>query len=252
MRTTAVDDDDNVLSSRPMKPAILIGVLALPVLFVACKSTPRNTPASESAPPAKRAALPIGSGFDYYLLNLSWSPEFCYSHPDAAECASHFTFVLHGLWPQNNDGTYPENCSNAPGPTDPSAFKDIYPDPGLLEHEWRAHGTCSGLDAGAFFTTARTAVHSMRSHLNSPASQHKHRCPLPKSSRSLRAPIRQSLATASPSAAAIISSPRSKSASTKPCTPSHAVPSAPAVPTPSASRPHAKGGPKISGPGHFS
>jgi ribonuclease T2 len=161
MRTTAVDDDDNVLSSRPMKPAILIGVLALPVLFVACKSTPQNTPASESAPPAKRAALPIGSGFDYYLLNLSWSPEFCYSHPDAAECGSHFTFVLHGLWPQNKDGTYPENCSNAPGPTDPSAFKDIYPDPGLLEHEWRAHGTCSGLDAGAFFTTARTAVHSI-------------------------------------------------------------------------------------------
>jgi ribonuclease T2 len=101
------------------------------------------------------------SRFDFYLLNLSWSPEFCYSHPSAAECATHSTFVLHGLWPQNNDGTYPENCSSAPGPPDPTKFNDIYPDQSLLQHEWRTHGTCSGLAADEFFTTARNAVHSV-------------------------------------------------------------------------------------------
>lgn len=131
------------------------------LLVASCKSSQPAATASNSASPAQRAAVPTGSGFDYYLLNLSWSPEFCYSHPNAAECASHSTFVLHGLWPQNNDGTYPENCSKAPGPSDPSTFSDIYPETGLLEHEWQTHGTCSGLSADAFFTNARNALHSV-------------------------------------------------------------------------------------------
>ena len=100
-------------------------------------------------------------GFDFYLLNLSWSPEFCHGHPNATECAAHATFVLHGLWPENTDGSYPERCSSAPGPADPGQFKDIYPDLGLLQHEWQTHGTCSGLSADAFFQTARSAFHSV-------------------------------------------------------------------------------------------
>ncbi len=136
--------------------------LCLVILVVAgCRSTP---PASqpEAAQPAQSSAESAGSGFDYYLLNLSWSPEFCYSHPSAPECAAHDAFVLHGLWPENNDGTYPENCSNAPGPADPGKYSDLYPDSGLLDHEWRTHGTCSGLSADAFFAAARTAYHSVR------------------------------------------------------------------------------------------
>lgn len=114
-------------------------------------------------------------GFDYYLLNLSWSPEFCDSHPSAAECASHDAFVLHGLWPENTDGTYPENCSNAPGPADPKEYSDLYPDIGLLEHEWQTHGTCSGMAADLFFSTAREAFRSVRipptlAHLKSQTS----------------------------------------------------------------------------------
>lgn len=143
-----------------MKPALYAAFLATLLLPAGCKST-QQSPSAISGAVEQRAALPTGSGFDYYILNLSWSPEFCYSHPDAAECASHSTFVLHGLWPQNNDGSYPENCSNASGPADPAAFKDIYPDAGLLEHEWHTHGTCSGLNADAFFATARAAVHSV-------------------------------------------------------------------------------------------
>ena len=99
--------------------------------------------------------------FDYYLLNLSWSPEYCHSHRAAAECTERASFVLHGLWPQNFDGTYPQNCSNASGPADPSRFSDLYPEPGLLRHEWRTHGTCSGLSPEAFFTAARQAFHAV-------------------------------------------------------------------------------------------
>jgi len=149
---------------RCMKHAILPAAFALFLTLSGCKAAPKAespSPGPSAAAANARPQVATGSGFDYYLLNLSWSPEFCYSHPNAAECASHPAFVLHGLWPQNTNGSYPENCSNAPGPADPTSFSDIYPDQGLLEHEWRTHGTCSGLGANDFFTTARTAYKSI-------------------------------------------------------------------------------------------
>jgi len=95
--------------------------------------------------------------FDYYLLTLSWSPEFCYSHRDKPECQSgHHGFVVHGLWPQYEDG-YPENCSTAPGLANPGELADLMPDAGLVAHEWTTHGTCSGLDAENYFKLLRRA-----------------------------------------------------------------------------------------------
>ena len=100
--------------------------------------------------------------FDYYVLALSWSPEFCHSHPTKPECASgKFRFVVHGLWPQYADG-YPENCSTAPGLADPSRMTDIMPDTGLVAHEWTTHGTCSGLDADAYFKLVRQTFGSVK------------------------------------------------------------------------------------------
>ncbi len=141
-------------------------LLALLLSIAGCnprpQPTPEPTPRPQQATASAQQAPPTApQNFDYYLLNLSWSPEFCATHSTAAECAQHPAFVLHGLWPQNKDGTYPQNCSNAPGPADPSQYSDIYPDPGLLQHEWQTHGTCSGLSPDAFFTAARTAFHSV-------------------------------------------------------------------------------------------
>jgi len=102
--------------------------------------------------------------FDYYLLTLSWSPEFCHSpvHADKPECQSgHYGFVVHGLWPQNAEG-YPEHCSNAPGLANPAEFADIMPDAGLVAHEWSTHGTCSGLDAEDYFKLLRQAFTSIK------------------------------------------------------------------------------------------
>src|SRR5262252_5239962 len=66
--------------------------------------------------------------FDYYLLTLSWSPEFCNSHAGKPECQSgHHGFVVHGLWPQYTEG-YPERCSSAPGLSNPAEMEDIMPD----------------------------------------------------------------------------------------------------------------------------
>jgi len=150
-----------------MKNASILAIILLPLLLLGCNTSkaPTQSPNTAQQPPRQQTripqAVPSDPPFDYYLLNLSWSPEFCEAHPTARECAQHPAFVLHGLWPQNANGTYPQNCSNAPGPSNPAAYRDIYPDPGLLRHEWKTHGTCSGLSPDAFFTLARRALHSI-------------------------------------------------------------------------------------------
>ena len=99
--------------------------------------------------------------FDFYLLNLSWSPEFCATHPGNAQCAARPGFVVHGLWPQNNDGTFPENCGGMPKPPNTAAYLDIMPTIQLIVHEWRAHGTCTGLNPEGYFSQVRAAFRSV-------------------------------------------------------------------------------------------
>lgn len=149
---------------RNVLPSIALVLLCA---LAACKSVPySNSSGISTAGATPKAASPhlaaATGSFDYYLLNLSWSPEYCHSHPDAAECARRSTFVLHGLWPQNNDGSYPQHCQASAAAPDASQFSDIYPEPGLLMHEWQTHGACTGLSGNDFFTAARTAYLSVK------------------------------------------------------------------------------------------
>ncbi|HEX6611374.1 MAG TPA: ribonuclease T, partial [Hyphomicrobiaceae bacterium] len=92
--------------------------------------------------------------FDYYTLVLSWSPTYCAGQRDREEqqCnprdGRHYAFVLHGLWPQHERG-WPENCPTRDRPFVPrptiDRMLDIMPSPRLVIHEYRKHGTCSGL-----------------------------------------------------------------------------------------------------------
>ena len=94
--------------------------------------------------------------FDYYLLSLSWSPEFCYSHPGSPECDKHLGLIVHGLWPQYDGASAgPEHCGNQPGPSNPDSLLDIMPTASLVQHEWITHGTCSGLNANDYFELMR-------------------------------------------------------------------------------------------------
>lgn len=152
------------------------GLIALSAAMLGCNSgsPPASSPQTAGSqadiagpaaqvnrrhPQATQGAAP--GVFDFYLLTLSWSPEYCVSHPADAQCGPEPGFVLHGLWPENTNGTYPEVCSNAPGPSDPTAYKDIYPDQGLLEHEWTEHGTCSGLSPDGYFQLEHKAKASV-------------------------------------------------------------------------------------------
>jgi len=102
--------------------------------------------------------------FDYYLLSLSWSPAFCLQKPDSPECNGprRFGFIVHGLWPQNEKG-WPENCGGDTQVPDAvvQGVADLMPARKLVDHEWAAHGTCSGLDPAAFFALVRKARNSI-------------------------------------------------------------------------------------------
>lgn len=91
--------------------------------------------------------------FDYYAMALSWSPSFCATHDDPDQCArgSARGFVVHGLWPQYERG-YPQECSRERLPDEVRRrYAVLYPSPRLIDHEWKKHGTCSGLNPAAYF-----------------------------------------------------------------------------------------------------
>jgi ribonuclease T2 len=117
-------------------------------------------------------AQPPGQ-FDYYVLSLSWVPGFCATQRgQAAECASGLGFALHGLWPQLNGGAYPTDCTAVPlSQGDIQNYRDLYASRSLITHEWRKHGTCSGLQPSAYFTLASRDLRRIRIPLaDSPAA----------------------------------------------------------------------------------
>ncbi len=115
-------------------------------------------------PPRADDGIPAGSGFDFYVLALSWSPSYCEAEGDRAnphQCTSErrYGFIVHGLWPQFERG-YPEYCSENPDPVDSDVERgllDIVPSRALVRHQWKKHGTCSGLSQADFFRILRSA-----------------------------------------------------------------------------------------------
>ncbi len=110
------------------------------------------------------AQSPRAAQFDYYVMALSWSPSWCAIEGDgrrADQCrtGSNTGWVLHGLWPQHNRG-WPSYCQTAqPAPTRAmtGAMSDIMGSTGLAWHQWRKHGTCSGLSARSYLDLSRKA-----------------------------------------------------------------------------------------------
>lgn len=107
--------------------------------------------------------------FDYYTLALSWSPTYCESagrRDRGPQCSGErpYAFVLHGLWPQY-DRRWPENCRTRERPWVPQnvidRMLDIMPSKRLIIHEYRKHGTCSGLTPVEYFDVSRRLFESI-------------------------------------------------------------------------------------------
>ncbi len=106
--------------------------------------------------------------FDYYVMSLSWSANWCALEGDArrdpqCDAGRGLTWVLHGLWPQFETG-YPSYCRTAqgdPSRTQTAAMVDIMGGAGLAFYQWKKHGRCAGMPAQGYFDTARAAFESV-------------------------------------------------------------------------------------------
>jgi ribonuclease T2 len=137
---------------------MLIGAIALLGVVLVCAS------GGASARHRSQSSAGAPGDFAYYLLSLSWSPAFCLSSPGAAECSGprHYGFIVHGLWPQYEQG-WPEYCDVRRSVPDDvvRGIAELMPARGLVYHEWSAHGTCSGLEPAEFFAQVRRAYASI-------------------------------------------------------------------------------------------
>jgi len=124
--------------------------------------------AQESGPSGRQDKRQNAPGqFDFYVLALSWSPSYCEQARERAsarkadpQCSGRpYAFVVHGLWPQYEQG-FPSYCQ-VPAPKldrgQISGALELMPSPALVMHEWDRHGTCTGLSPGAYFETMRKA-----------------------------------------------------------------------------------------------
>lgn len=106
--------------------------------------------------------------FDFYVLALSWSPTYCQDvSPGRAplQCGGQrpFGFIVHGLWPQYHAG-YPSFCATRfyrPRKDIVDNMLPLMPSRSLIYHQWKKHGSCSGLPAREYFDLTRRAFQAI-------------------------------------------------------------------------------------------
>jgi ribonuclease T2 len=123
------------------------------------------TAAARPSPTVAAQVESRSANFDFYVLTLSWSPDYCTSNggndPQQCSLGKKLGFVLHGLWPQYNQG-YPSDCSTVKLPENVKAqFPNLYPSAELYDHEWEKHGTCSGLTPEQYLALSKRLKNSV-------------------------------------------------------------------------------------------
>lgn len=154
-------------TSRIPRTALALAVLLL--IFIAARvvyGTIRQDTGSPASPtPRFSATYNSSAQFDYFILALSWAPDYCATSGsgDVQECANgkKLGFVLHGLWPQYQTG-YPSSCSSEQLPPAVQArYTGLFPSQSLMTYEWEKHGTCSGLAPDSYLALARQLKESV-------------------------------------------------------------------------------------------
>lgn len=110
--------------------------------------------------------------FDYYVVALSWSPNWCELEGDArnspqCDAAEDHGWILHGLWPQMTQ-SFPSYCRSTyrmPSKSMTANMADIMGTSRLAWHQWRKHGVCSGLSPSDYYALSRAAY----ARINRPA-----------------------------------------------------------------------------------
>ncbi len=154
-------DEGTSPEPAPRLPTRLAGIPTAAGGSPALSSTVTASATRKPARTPTRTPVPQRTqDFDFYVLALSWSPDYCATDGsnDTQQCSPgrKLGFVLHGLWPQYEKG-YPSNCSSEKLPDDVrDEFPNLYPSPALYDHEWEKHGTCSGLSPAEYLALSKT------------------------------------------------------------------------------------------------
>ena len=163
-----------LLTGMKLLGAVIIAVAGLNFAASVPAEAQRSTGAfAREANPYGRTQRVYEAGkFDYYVMSLSWSPSYCAGQPGntgdpqcSARSGRPYSFVLHGVWPQFEKG-WPQDCQTAdrgfvPRPV-ANRMLDIMPSDKLVFHEYRKHGTCSGLGVDGYFDMARSLYNKVK------------------------------------------------------------------------------------------
>ena len=166
---------------RRRRGATVAGLAAavLSALVYQCSGKPGQGPSGRSASQIESVEVPARtpghSGsldarsarrFDFYLLALTFESAFCDDgNQQRRQCRAldeatlrSTPLVLHGLWPENlQPETYPHDCSAERLQLSAAVRARLERwmpgiEAGLQHHEWRKHGSCTGLDPNTYFT----------------------------------------------------------------------------------------------------
>jgi len=115
--------------------------------------------------PAPAPAQDRAGDFDGYLLALSWIPAYCAADGDdrsdpRCEDGQQIGWAVHGLWPQYDDGSWPEYCltsEHAPSRRETAEQAELFGTSGAAWHQWNKHGRCTGLSAANYYRLVETA-----------------------------------------------------------------------------------------------
>jgi ribonuclease T2 len=158
----------SAMLEKPSAQALVTEPGAAPTVDNASLATaiiPGPTRTVKVASPTRSASKPSNASFDFYLLSLSWSPDYCETggdtQSDQCSVGRKLGFVLHGLWPQNTRG-YPSYCSQERLPRGlKDRFAGLYPSPSLYDHEWEKHGTCTDLTPEEYLALSKQLKESV-------------------------------------------------------------------------------------------
>lgn len=145
---------------------VLVGLSRVGVLNMQPPQEQSLVDLETSIPQTGTPLLASTADFDYFVLALSWSPTYCATDgaDDSQQCSpgKRYGFVLHGLWPQYEQG-FPSNCSTEKFPSElQDQFAGLYPNDKLFTHAWEKHGTCSGLSPIEYMTLAQQLKQAVR------------------------------------------------------------------------------------------
>jgi len=126
-----------------LKRSILLTFILCTLFISSCTvDQPSPTPVDTATPPANVTAapptadtswptlVPSTANFDYYVLALSWAPNYCSANPnDTQECAPgrKYAFVLHGLGRNILQGIHPTATASLCPPRSKPSFQTCIP-----------------------------------------------------------------------------------------------------------------------------